>query len=77
MAGNDGPSRLRKLAVDHVQVGAADTASADAEPNLALSGIGNGKMLFDERLAGAGQNHGRHAGRHARASCDKEKGPGP
>jgi hypothetical protein len=51
---------VRQIAVDHVQVGAADAAGLDRQPNLARPRVGLGPLLDREPLAGPPQNHRAH-----------------
>jgi hypothetical protein len=49
MPGNDGQAPRRQVALDHVQIGAADPADADAKQHLAGAGTGFGKLAQHER----------------------------
>src|SRR5437660_3938808 len=60
MAGNEWQLRLGQLAVDDMQVGAADRARVHANENLALGGLGNGKLNGAQRLARSLQHHRAH-----------------
>ena len=52
--------RLRQLAVDDVEVGAADRARGDPQPNLARLRLGDGQLLEPQRLAGRVKHHRAH-----------------
>ena len=52
--------RLGQLAVDDVQVGAADAAGAHLERDLPGPGLRLGELGFLQRQADAGEEHGAH-----------------
>jgi hypothetical protein len=62
VAGNDRQSRQAKLAVDDVQIGAADRARLDAKTHLAGAGLGVGPPLELERKARLAKHHRAHGG---------------
>ena len=55
--------RSRELAVDHVQVGAADAAGADAEKHLARGGLGALELGRPQPRAGRLEHHRPHGER--------------
>lgn len=68
VAGHDGIDRLRKVAVDDVQIGAADRAGLDPDANLAGPGDRVRPFLRNEGRAGRAQNHRPHRTGLTRAS---------
>jgi hypothetical protein len=50
--GNERELRTEQLAVDDVEVGAADTASRHAQKDLSLLGLRHRNLLEPQRLAG-------------------------
>ncbi len=51
-----------EVAVDHMQLGAANAAGLDPNPNLPGPGPGFGPLLQQEPIAGPPQDHGGHGG---------------
>ena len=60
MPRHDRQLRIGQVAVDHVQVGAADAAGRDRQPNLPRPRLGLGPLLDREPLAGPPENHRAH-----------------
>ena len=60
VTGNDRQLWIGQLAVDHMQVGAADAASRHAQSDLTGPGLGVGHLRVDQRLARLPQLHGMH-----------------
>ena len=61
---------IGQVAVDDVQVRAADAAGLDAQPNLAGAGNGLGPVLEREPFTGSPQRHRAHEGQ---ISPDRER----
>src|SRR5262249_41240646 len=61
VAGHDRKLRAWQLAVDHVQIGPADTAGRDLNENFAGCRFGRWPLAHDERRARSLQHHGAHA----------------
>jgi hypothetical protein len=51
---------MRQLAIDDVQVGSANAASADADQQLARDWLGRRQFGLAQRRAGFVQHHGKH-----------------
>ena len=51
---------VRQLAVDDMQIGAADAAGLDPQSDFARPRLGLGPLLHDELLAGPPQHHRAH-----------------
>jgi hypothetical protein len=51
---------MRQFAVDDVQIGAADAAGFDPNPNLPRSGSRIGLLLHDQPFTGSPEDHGAH-----------------
>ena len=62
VAGDQGQLGMRQLAVDDVQVGAADRAGLDPHQDLARAGDGVGELGRAQWLAGGVEDHGEHDG---------------
>src|SRR5262249_56991434 len=60
VAGHDRKLRVWQLAVDHVQIGPADTAGRDLDENFAGSRSWRWPLAHDERRARFLQRHGAH-----------------
>src|SRR3569832_2241409 len=61
MSGNKRGLWIGELAIDHVQIGATDAASMDANDNFVRSGIcDRARLVEPERLPSAVQHHGTH-----------------
>jgi len=60
MPGNDGQVQIGKFAVDHVQVGAADAACQDVDPDFSRTGRPVLKFRPLERLPTCLQYHCMH-----------------
>ncbi len=60
MARNDRITNVRQLAVQHVQIGAADAAGRNADQNLPRSRLGHVAIAHFQRLAAALENHRTH-----------------
>jgi hypothetical protein len=60
MPWDDRQFRMRKLAIDHMQVGAADPARRNAHPHFARSGLRIRTGYRHERGAGLIELHGVH-----------------
>jgi hypothetical protein len=66
---NDRRPRMRQLAVDHMEIGAAHAAGADFDYDLARGGMGIVEVrVFECRPRGA-QHHRMHAGIPFRTCC--------
>ncbi len=70
---DDRQLRIGQLAVDDVQVGAADAAGLDAQPDLPGAGIRIGPILEREPLAGPPQHHRAHAARLTRNGAGRNR----
>ena len=57
---NDGQFWIRKIAVDDVKVGSADSASLDANPNMSCLRDRIGPLFERQRLADGSEDHGFH-----------------
>jgi hypothetical protein len=55
VAGNDGGRERREIALDDVEVGAADSAGQDAEEDVAGEDGGRGDVFDAEEAAGSGE----------------------
>src|SRR3546814_12117233 len=55
-----GQFRLRQLAVDHMQIGAADPAGGDLDQNLLRVRPRLGQVGHDQRATDRVQHHGMH-----------------
>ena len=62
VAGDQGQLGVRQLAVDDVQIGAADRAGLDPHQDLARAGDGVGEPGRAQWLAGSVEDHGEHDG---------------
>jgi hypothetical protein len=60
MAGNDRDARMWELPVHHMQIGAADSAGRNFQPNLAGAGEGVRSLDGLERRSDPVQHHGAH-----------------
>jgi hypothetical protein len=60
MTGNERELRMLQLAVEDVEVGAADTARRDAQEHLTRLRLGLGHLLQPERLASRMEHHRAH-----------------
>jgi hypothetical protein len=60
MSRHNGQFRVGQLAVDDVEVGAADSASLDSQANLAGPGRWLGPLLHHEPVVRSMQDHGAH-----------------
>ena len=60
MAGNDRDARMGQFAVHHMQIGAADPAGGNFQPDLAGAGEGVGALDGLQRRSDPVQHHGAH-----------------
>lgn len=83
MSHDEGKARLAQVPVEHVEVGAADPARADADAHLARTRARRGPFHLPERSAASFEHHRAHAG-HSRkreapaapAAFREARGPG-
>jgi hypothetical protein len=60
VTGHDAGAPARQVAVDDVQVGAADPAGQHLEEHLMLAGLRHGQFHRGKRLAWPGYSHCQH-----------------
>ena len=63
MAGDDARLQRRQVALDDVQVGAADSAGEDAEQDMAGGDGGSGDVLNADEVTGCGEGGIEDSGR--------------
>ena len=77
VAGDDGHFLLRQVALDHVQIGAADGAAADANPHLARPRLGHRQIgQFQRRRvdrSNSTQQHGFHGSTRSRLLVNRPR----